>query len=459
MSKKKNILPIASVAAVVVGLVAMWVIILKGNGSDEEGSGLIIVDESGSSVTNSQNEFVVPEDGTILENVDIYKSHDYPELSDGDFITLEELAENKDKYIQSMISGSYDNFRFVTTPDFDVPEEIGRYQIATIYDYRENAEEAIKYMVGEEYDESRVIDMLAERFYALSPYAVTFPRDMTVETDEGFGQDYNGIYASVGYNGFIAYGAGTENSSDTSFYYIHDIISSYYVADGEYADDTYTVGGKEISISQYIDMVDKYIDGLNEAMPLSTQLRQLTVTASYDNDGNVVLTSQIAPMYKSVPLWYYFARDNKADDEFNLIRSICVYQAEAGTANGESVEYFAFQEQYRDYKTLEEYDKIIAPDKAAQLLSAKLAPDLDADIVGMGLTYYSAPVGSNRAKELPTDGHYCMLKDECDNDHYLTEEVLELTPFWAFYFRFDPDIIGLVNCKTGEVSYLHNYAN
>lgn len=451
---KKNIVPAAACAAVVAGLIAMWALVLSGNKSGgEEGSGLVIIDESGTSTPQTTNDTVMPEHGTILENVDIYKYHDYPTLSDGDFITLAELAENKDKYIESIVGGSYDNFRFAVTPDFDVPEEIGRYQIATLTDYRENAEEALKYMIGDSYDESYFNDMFADRNYGYYPLGVYYGE---------FGEGYEETMATVSYEGIINYASDWATARKFDSTYGKNITGEYYVAGGKYEDDKYTVGGKAISISQFVDNAQKYLDGLNEIIPLATQYKPIAVFVAPDSEGNNLLRAELAPMYKSVPLLCFYPGDNRAEDEYNLMNGIewhgDIITSDMSSTDGEAIENFYISNQYRDYKTLEEYDKIIAPDKAAKLLSEYLAPDLNAEIIGMGLSYYNMWVGSQDTEELPIEGHTCFTGyQECTGEHYKKESVYELTPFWTFYFDLNPSVIGLVNCKTGEATYLHNY--
>ena len=126
------------------------------------------------------------------------------------------------------------------------------------------------------------------------------------------------------------------------------------------------------------------------------------------------------------------------------------------------IEDFYIHSQFKDYKTIEEYDKIIAPDKAAKLLSESLAPNLqDNEIIGMGLSYYPYFVGSTQTEPLKEDAN---TKEETELTHReiapwmqpVSYDVFELTPFWTFYFDLDPSVIGLVDCKTGEVAYIHN---
>lgn len=456
MSKKKNTFHIAACAAVIVGIVAMWVVVLKGNGSGEDSSGLIVVDDSGSSVTNSQTELVIPGDGTILENVDIYKSHDYPELSDEDFITLEELAENKDKYIDNIMSGSYDNFKFSVRPGFDVPEEIGKYQIICVNKYDENAEEILKYLAGDKYDEKKVTDYRTLDDPVFYPFSIQYIEDDNWE-------DLVGANATLGNIGQITYYESRDLLNTLFGAEVDNENIKSYILQSEYVDDTYTLKSNDVSVSQYVKLVQDYLDELFTIANCSSEFKQSAIVAEYDSDGNIVYRSVINTLYKAIPICVFYPATSSSQEEFNINVSERPLSAQcASSTSGKTIDYLYLHAQFEDYKTIEEYDKIIAPDKAAKLLSKYLAPDLDGSIIGVELTYYPYYVGNTQSAPL-TEGYYSKMETEYTHKEIApyasptSYDVFELTPFWTFYFDLDPSVIGLVNCRTGEVSYLHNF--
>lgn len=204
-----------------------------------------------------------------------------------------------------------------------------------------------------------------------------------------------------------------------------------------------------MSISQFAKTVDDSLDNMLSLLGYKGNVGQLAIIAEKDQSGTVMLTSKFANLYKSLPICSSLPSSGSANSEciLNVSDHGIVPTQYALTTNGQTIQYIYIHSQFTDYKTIEEYDKIVAPDKAAKLLSEHLAPNLqDNEIVGMGLSYYPYYVGDIQA-EPRIEG--------ADSEK---TQVYELTPFRTFYFDLDPSVIGLVDCKTGEVAYIHNDA-
>ena len=437
-STKKKALTITVCAAVVAGIAIMWAVVLKSGdngGTLPESSSAIVADNSSAdSVTDNGI------DTTIEENVDIYKSHSYPELADEDMITLSQLAENKEAYEDNIMSEDYGNIVFTARPDIFVPDEIGKYQMQCIDEYFDNAEEVIKYFVGDEYDESKIVD------YRKMEDPIFYPISIHYEDGE-YSAEYenvqiSGIYVSVGNTGQVIYVDECEND-DMYIDGLSDVTEEKtYFLQTDYTDETYSFGENDLSISQYAEMVDGCIDSVLEIMGYKGGVGQIAIVAQKDESGNIYMKSEMANFYKQLPITPYFPMSSIAEQECILKETKdSLFPLDAVTTNGSAIQEFNIQSLFKDYKTIEEYDKIVAPDKAAKLLSDKLAPNIkDNEIIGMGLSYYPYFVGNHVDEE--TDEKQCS--------------VFELTPFWTFYFDLDPSVIGLVDCKTGEVAYIHN---
>ena len=451
---KKKALTITVCAAVVAGIGIMWAAVLKsgGNGGTPPKSSSAIVSESSSADSGV--------DTTLKENIDIYKSHNYPELADEDMITLSQLAENKEAYEDNIMSEDYGNIVFTARPDIFVPDEIGKYQIECVNEYLENAEDVIKFLVGETFDASKITDERKLDMPQHYPFSMNYKDG---EPDED-GYVTTGTFATIGNIGNINY-VDEEKNIDIYTHTSGDITTEKtYFLHSSYQDDTYNVGETELSISQYAKLVDDYLANVLSIIGHEGNIGQFAIVAEKDANGNIMLQSEMANLYKLLPICAYSPMSSTAESECTLKKSdelLPPYQY-ALTTNGRAVQYLYIHSQFKDYKTVAEYDKIIAPDKAAKLLSEALAPNIkDNEIIGMGLSYYPYYVGSTQTEPLK-EGANTKLETEQTHKEMapwmepVSYDVFELTPFWTFYFDLDPSIIGLVDCKTGEVAYIHN---
>lgn len=389
--------------------------------------------------------------GVIKENIDIYRWHDIPELSDDVFITLDELAQSKETYINDIKNGKYDNLTFPEQFDFDVPEKIGRYQVRTISDYYINdlttLDKAVRFLAGDSYDENCIDDNYTklsrlthdpEFVYTPITYEVRIPS--YEETTEQYYAGNTGevsIYRNTERSASLIK-ADPEEDPDK----VIDTRHSYFLQ-SSFNDDVYKLDDGDISVTEYQKTVQDVLDGVDDILKFNVPFKQLAIVSEEFENGTT-LDSIICPVYKSVPVLWINGDIN--DNECNLISNVTDGD-HAYSVNGKTIDHFYIDCQFKDYKTLEEYDKIIAPDTAAQLLSQKLAPYFDGNILGVGLTYYAVGAGGVPAIEMG-DKVYAYMED------IIGTYVRELTPFWAFYMDFAPGEVGLVNCKTGEVSFL-----
>ena len=449
---KKKALTITVCAAAAAGIAIMWAAVLKSgdNGGALPDSSSAIVSESSSADSGTADGV----DITLKENVDIYQSHNYPELTDEDMITLAQLAENKEAYEDNIMSEDYGNIVFTARPDIFVPDEIGKYQIECVNEYLENAEDVIKFLVGETFDARYITDERKLDDPIHYPYCMNYDN---LQRDED-GSATAGTFASVGNIGNVSYVEDWENRG------LDDIImQKAYFLKSDYEDKTYSLNENDISISQYASQVDNYLGNVLSMVGHEGSIGQFAIVAQKDIHGNMLLRSELANIYKSLPICVYYPTSGAAESECILKKSDETLSSQyAATTNGKIIEDLYIHSQFKDYKTIEEYDKIIAPDKAAKLLSESLAPNLqDNEIIGMGLSYYPYFVGSTQTEPLKEDAN---TKEETELTHReiapwmqpVSYDVFELTPFWTFYFDLDPSIIGLVDCKTGEVAYIHN---
>ena len=435
---QKKVLAIAACAAVAAGIgVSLAFIFKSGNGGNTlpESSSAIVADNS--SVDSGTDSGI---DTTIEENVDIYKSHSYPELADEDMITLSQLAENREAYEDNIMSEDYGNIVFTARPDIFVPDEIGKYQMQYLDEYFDNAEEVIKYFAGDEFDESKIMD------YRKMEDPIFYPISIHYEDGEYSAEDKNiqisGIYVSVGNTGQVLYVDEMENN-DMYIDGLSDVTEEKtYFLQADYTDETYSFGENDLSISQYAKIVDDCLDNVLSLLDHKGGVGQIAIVTQKDESGNMYMKSEMANFYKQLPITPYFPMSSIAKQECILKETKdSLFPLDAVTTNGSAVQELNIQSLLKDYKTIEEYDKIVAPDKAAKLLSDKLAPNLqDNEIIGMGLSYYPYFVGD------PVD----------EETGEKQGPIYELTPFWTFYFDLDPSVIGLVDCKTGEVAYIHN---
>ncbi len=396
-----------------------------------------------------------------VSGYDIYKGeHEYPQLSNECFVTLSELAENKDKYIENIKNSNYDNILFEIEPDFDIPDEIGKYQIMCINNYHDHAEETIEFMVGSSYDANCLTDYYSMDDPPMYPHALEY----------SYGTFETGMVASVNNTGTICYYENRMYWKGLMSSYMDDKTIKEYVLKSDYEDDSYTFDNCDVSISQFADNTQNYLEELFRIAHCENQFMQIAVLADYDDRGNIVYHSVVCNAYKSLPIFKLYEKSGAAIEEFNLQRGIDNWSAPmdttsfASSVDGITIQALALRNQFADYKTVEKYEKIISPDIAARLLSEKLAPDLEDSVIGVGLTYYPYYIGSSQTGPL-TENYHSANETQMTHREMapwamtVSYDLYELTPFWVFYFDFAPGTAGLVNCVTGEVSYLHNHIN
>ena len=441
--RQKKLATVISSAAVIAGLMGIIAsAFLYDNGKN-------VPPQSSATPTDTSN--TENKIGDIEENIEIYLWHDTPELSDDVFITLDELSQSKDTYINKIKNGKYDNLTFPEQFDFDVPEEIGRYQIRTISDYYiddlNTLDKAVRFLAGDSYDENCIADNYTklsrlthepEFVYTPITYEVRLPSyEESTEQYYVSSDGEVGIYRNEERSASLIK-IDPEADPDKAVNSRH----SYYLQ-SSFSDDVYTLDDGNVSITEYQKTVQDIIDGAGDILKFNMPYKQLAIVSEEFENGTT-LNSIICPVYKSVPvLWM---SGDSEDNECNLV-SNRTDDGFAYSVNGKAIDQFYLGWQFKDYKTLEEYDKIIAPDAAAQLLSQKLAPYFDGKILGVGLAYYDVCAGGVPAAEMG-DTVYPYMENIINNG------VHELTPFWAFYMDFAPGKVGLVNCKTGEVSFL-----
>lgn len=340
------------------------------------------------------------------------------EPSQGSRVNVENLSSDIDREISEILNTSYDNLAFPGTLEVNIPPKIGIYRIKCIDKFQNNSDKVFhEYIPADEFDPDNIDDG-----------AGTEPAGPAYIGDDGF-------YCGIGRNGF--FNLQPPEIGKLSTY--NQPCEKSFLLSGKPA-DKFLIGEKEMTVVQMAEEAQKEADRFISISGYPMSLAVLKVNI-YKNDQIQFYTADYSIQYKGVDLLSVLPRtDSQVSFPFFPVAAGNCFKSSGDGKNG-----FTVQVGFEEYETVNEYETVISLKDACGILNKKLSAYKKYDVLGVSLVY---------VPELAVD-----VKNPDEQITVLSSnDIVELTPYWAFYFNITPgkEIMGLVDCNTGEAEFFNN---
>lgn len=333
-------------------------------------------------------------------------------------INLKGLSSDINQEISEILNTNYDNLAFPDMIEVNVPQNIGIYRMKCIDKFQNNSDKVFQeYIPTDEFDPNNIDDGAGT---------------------EPAGPSYigkSGLYCGIGRNGFFNF-----QSSDTANLNTYNLpCEKCYLAAGK-STDKFLIGEKEMTVVQMIEEAQKAADRFVEVSGFPMNLTVLKVNI-FKSDGLQFYTADYSLQYDGVDLLSVLPQlDSQVNFPF--------FPAATGNSFkylGDGKNGFTVQAGFEEFETVNEYENIISLKDACQILNRKLSAYKKYDVLGVSLVYVP-----NLAVDVKNPDEEIIVLSSND--------IVELTPYWAFYFDITPkkEIMGLVNCSTGEAEFFDN---
>ncbi len=360
------------------------------------------------------------------------------ESPDGEEIqkmSMDDLAHHKQQDMKEIMSYDYKNLHFVNNFSFDVPEEIGKYQIVCMDNFQDKWDVlSSRYIPEEIYDENKVT--IDERYLPVGP---------------DFYDEKSGAELGTGNIGFFRYVQKKSEMIDSIIFneesfHFRDIKS--YLLSSDYSDDVYKLKGENVLISEAAETAFEFASEFTKVSEYPQKLMPSVATVYQDESENTVMEVRFSSSYMGLPICATPSRLKDTGFDMYSFSSAVSYLEEKGKINSFTVQY-AFE----DHETVETYDGIVTPKCAVRLLDNMLSEYAEYDVLGMELVYCPVMMGKDDLNANQAED--ALL--EAENAMY-AGRILELTPYWAIYIdvTWGKEIYGLVDCVTGELEFVNN---
>lgn len=329
--------------------------------------------------------------------------------SEYETITLSDLAQNKQSEIDRIYSLNCDNFTFSDGIDFIVPEVAGKYHIEGIEGFGTHANQLFdKYVPDDVYDARKITT--DEHYVPFGPCYQDEELGLRVDTGKG------------GFFIYVPMGSDKENNPETEY-------SQYYYINGVMPDETVTLDGEQVKISQLWDKTSDFLEGFKECAEYDGDfIPYIAAVGKTENGENQEAEILFRSSINGLPLNCLGKHRMYEGDVDPDIREF--HTARCNYINGDELYYLSIQKCMQVKGTIEEYDSIISPSSAVKLLSDKLSGYSQYEVIGLELAYSQI---------------------NCKEDK-------SVMPFWFIYFDLTPnyETFGMVNAITGEVTFVKN---
>lgn len=325
--------------------------------------------------------------------------------------------------VDELAASKYDNLEIPKSLDITRVEKLSNMNLkqCDIEDYNRTVDikffqDNIKAM-GYKYDEKCVID----DNHKTVPYGRYY-----VSNDE------DGVYIATGHTGFFSVQFFDESD--------YEIVEDFYVL-SPYEDKEYDLIGGSLKVSEAVELYEnlekKYIDELGYDIPVPKVYR---VSLLKNEAGEQIYGIEAQSEFDGVPVFEVNDTYARSGLEYYNIRGSIGEITGPHMTDKNNVTY---QGTPREIIATEPIDKIICIKEAADILNRKLSGYKVNTLKNIRIEYL-----------LFEDFKPVYVEDE--------EEAPEMTyhakPYWVFVFdsTTDNEIIGLVDCVTGEVGLVYN---
>jgi hypothetical protein len=340
--------------------------------------------------------------------------------------TLVDISEAYD--VDELLASDYDNIELPSSLDVEKVEAVSNV-ILKVPDYEEqNKKLDIKFFqdnlqkMGYKYDEQYVIDDKGK----------TYP----------YGRYYNdeklSAYIATGCTGFFVV--------DSINTYDYETVEEFYV-DAPYEDDEHEIIGGSMKVSEAVEMYEKLetecIAELGYDIPVPKVFR-VRIVKNENQQLRYEMDTRMS--YNGVPVIGVGDKYSRSGFGYEVLKG-----TSSGTVSGKKitdgikVSYYGFPTEYVSDTPI---DKVISVKKACDLVNVKLSAYRKNKLLNVKMEY------------LP------FFEKETDEENHSGIEwtglqsgnKFRLKPYWVFVFdsTTDNEIIGLVDCVTGEVGLVYN---
>ena len=338
------------------------------------------------------------------------------------------LVNVSDAYdVDELLASEYDNIELPSSLNVDEVDTVSNV-ILKVPDYEEqNKKIDIKFFqdnlkkLGYEYDEKCVVDDKGKTY----PYGKYYMQE----------EPY--IYISTGCTGFF--------SVDSIGTHDYEVVEEFFV-NAPYEDKEYELVGGSMKVSEAINTFEQleteYIAELNYDVPAPKVFR-VRLVKDENQQLRYELDAQMS--YKGIDTFYINDTHKRSGIKYESSLGASGLISGGNVANGISVTLSGFP---TECVSEEQIDKVISIKDATDIINQKLAEYKKNKLVNVKMEYLS------------------FFEERTDEERHMTAEWTEicsgnkfrLKPYWVFVFdsTTNSEIIGLVDCVTGDVGLVYN---
>lgn len=354
-----------------------------------------------------------------------------------DNVAYSEILSSKDTLVQNIKSAEYDNITINENFVLELPQSIGNPSVAVIDHFQDDYQKVYDKYVPKDIFKPECF----QEVYMLMDKP-TYPLGPGYEDVDGH------LYVALGCTGFFNYNKcymsgealsnGVENPAEGPV---------RYSLSHDYEDASYTLGNKEMTVSQAVELAQKFSDEFCELTDYPTEIKAQYVDVLCAADKTymrVTFTNYI----DGVPVFDTYPRFSQLDNKYSVADKIDSY-----VTDGEVIEYGTNE-------TFEVYEKgesvtILPPDKAVKLVSDYLAEEIDLDLKRVSLAYLLEKNGSLETVQEDEMTHRELTGGWCT---FVSYDAFIARPVWVLYFdeERDKEIYALYDNLSGEIMFVNN---
>ncbi len=353
-----------------------------------------------------------------------------------DNVAYSEILSSKDSLVQNIKSAEYDNITINEDFVLELPQSIGNPSVAVIDHFQDNYQKmADHYLPAGTYNSEYYLPEDYEAYQG----KVSYPTGPIYDDKE------TGYYVSPGCTGYFqfakSYPVGTFISAEAG-----NQPKRYCVLE-EYSDDKLTLGTSEMTVSQTVELAQKFSDEFCELTDYPPCLEVEYADVVYYEDLTFMKLSYRYKM-DDTPVFSAPAHFFQLDEKYQFPSAV------AYVANGE-VLYFCTNELFEVYNKGDDV-KIIAPDNAVELVSDFLAERIGLDLKRMSLMYMlerNDPI----SLEVREDGKKTH-RELAPWAVFASYDAFVARPVWVLYFdeEDEKEIYALYDNLSGEIMFVNN---
>ena len=339
---------------------------------------------------------------------------------------LSELKKNASVLSANILSMKLDNFSFTDSIELNIPDKVGKYQLVCMDHFQDKAEDVFKTFAPEgTYSKANISE--TPNTYPLGP---------------DYSDPENGVLMSVGCTGFFYRVKPADQMTEAQ----RNTVTSFESGSSVRTADKAAMDSRAAELIGKVRELNEKYSSLAGGISCSEPFTFI------EHSDSGVFEINNRTVFREIPINQIMKRNSSEDG--SLFSPYSYYYTTA--FYDDKGELLSYRESgaFEEYKTVEEYDSILSPEKAVSLLSEKLSGYRQREIIGIELVYVAEmkenieQVGENE-KTQRENAPWSLL---CSYD------VIELKPYWAVYFDLTKlhETVGFIDCISGDVEFVNN---